>query len=54
VASAVFQAVPFVHAISGNEVSGVEASEVEQGRLGVFRPNADGSLDIELVRTWSW
>jgi hypothetical protein len=53
VASAVFEAVPFVHAMTGDEVSGVEPSEVEQGRLGVFRPNREGSLDIEPIRTWS-
>lgn len=52
VASAVFKAVPFVHAITGDEVSGVEASEVEPGRLGVFRPNPEGRLDIEPV-DWS-
>ena len=51
VASAVFQAVPFVHAITGDEVSGVDPSEVQQGRLGVFRRSPDGSLNSEPVRT---
>ena len=54
VASAVFQAVPFVHAVTGNEVSGVEALDVEEGLFGVFRPSADGNLNIEPIRTWSW
>lgn len=54
IAAAVFHAVPFVHAVTGNEVSGVEASEVREGRLGVFQPGPDRSLIIEPVRTWSW
>ena len=54
VAYAVFQVVPFVHAITGDEVSGVEASDVEEGRLGVLRPGPDATLNIEPVRTWSW
>jgi hypothetical protein len=54
VAAAVFETVPFVHAVTGNEVSGVEPSEVQEGRLGVFRRDSEGSLVTEPIRTWSW
>jgi hypothetical protein len=54
VASAVFEAVAFEHAITGDEVSGMEPSEVKDGRLGVFRRAPDGSLKNEPIRTWSW
>ena len=54
VASSVFDAVPFVHAITGDEVSGVEPIEVQEGRLGVFTRTSEGDLEIEPVRTWSW
>lgn len=36
IARAVFGAVPFVHAITGEEVSGIEPSEETKGRVGVF------------------
>jgi hypothetical protein len=53
VATAVFGSVPFVHAITGDEVSGMEPAEVQEGRLGVFLHNPTGTLTIEPVRTWS-
>jgi hypothetical protein len=46
---AVFQTVPFVHAVTGFEVSGVEPSEVTPGRVAVFRPTEAGTLTIEPV-----
>ncbi|MCG6566903.1 hypothetical protein [Tessaracoccus sp. ZS01] len=54
IATAVFAATPFVHAITGEEVSGVEPSERTKGRVGVFRPDADGSLKVDPVTLWSW
>jgi hypothetical protein len=54
IASAVFAAVPFAYAITGEEVSGIEPSEQTVGRVGVFRPGADGSLVVEPVKVWSW
>lgn len=54
IAAAVFSAVPFVYAITGEEVSGVEPSEQSAGRVGVFLPAADGSLAIQPVSVWSW
>lgn len=54
IASAVFVAVPFVHAITGEEVSGIEPSEQTKGRVGVFLPGADGSLEVDPVSVWSW
>lgn len=53
VAAAVFDAVPFVHAITGDEVSGMEPSEVQDGRLGVLLRNPTGTLTTQPVRTWS-
>jgi hypothetical protein len=53
VAAAVFDVVPFVHAVTGHEVSGLEPSEVKQSRLGVFRRGMDGKLEVERVRAWS-
>ncbi len=54
IASAVFGEVPFVHAITGEEVSGVEPSEQTKGRVGLFQPGADGSLEVDPVSAWSW
>lgn len=54
VAAAVFVAVPFPHAITGEGVSGIEPSEQTKGRVAVFRPDADGSLEIDPVTVWSW
>lgn len=54
IAAAVFSAVPFVHAITGEEVSGVEPSEQSAGRVGVLLPAADGSLAIQPMSVWSW
>jgi hypothetical protein len=54
IASAVFVAVPFVHAITGEEVSGIEASEDLRGRVGLMLASADGSLSVEPVSSWSW
>ena len=45
IAMAVFAAAPFVHAITGEEVSGVEPSEQTRGRVGVFRAVIPRSLD---------
>lgn len=54
IAMAVFAAAPFVHAITGEEVSGVEPSEQTRGRVGVFRAGADGGLEVDPVSVWSW
>lgn len=54
IAAAVFSKVPFVHAITGEEVSGLEPSEQLMGRVGFFRPAADGSLAVQPVTVWSW
>lgn len=54
IASAVFAAVPFVHAITGEEVSGIEPSEQAKGRVGVFQPGLDGRLEVDPVSVWSW
>jgi hypothetical protein len=54
IAAAVFAAIPFVHAITGEEVSGVEPSEQTRGRVGVFRSGVDGRLEVEPVSVWSW
>lgn len=51
-AKAVFAAVPFVHAISGEEVSGVEPSEVREGRVGLWRRGVDGELITAPVSIW--
>ncbi|WP_244927999.1 hypothetical protein [Nocardioides sp. W7] len=53
VASAVFEAVPFVHAVTDDEVSGSEVPEVQQGLQGVFRRSPEGGLEVEPVQTWS-
>jgi hypothetical protein len=53
VASAVFEAVPYEHAVTGDEVSGLELSEIQPGEFGVFRRSPEGGLDIEPVRVWS-
>ncbi|WP_244932209.1 hypothetical protein [Nocardioides sp. W7] len=52
-ASAVFKAVPFVHAVTDDEVSDSEPSEVEQGLQGLFRRSPEGGLEVEPVQTWS-
>lgn len=54
IASNVFAAFPFVHAITGEEVSGIEPSEQTRGRVGVFRSCVDGTLEVEPVSVWSW
>ena len=40
IASAVFDQVPFAHAVTGNEVSGVELDEPEPGYVGLIHPDA--------------
>jgi hypothetical protein len=52
VGQAVFQTVPFVHAVTGFEVSGVEPSEVKPGWVALFRPTEAGALAIEPVTNW--
>ncbi|MFZ2510760.1 MAG: hypothetical protein WAW85_06690 [Gordonia sp. (in: high G+C Gram-positive bacteria)] len=44
IAEAVFSAVPFAHAITGEEVSGVEPSEESHPSRRLLLPAADGSL----------
>lgn len=53
-ATAVFEAAPFEHAITGDEISGMTPAEVKECRLGVFTRGPDGSLEVEPVQTWSW
>ena len=54
VAASVFEAVPFVHAIAGEEVSGIEPEEADHGHFAVYQPDSDGTLRVEPVRAWSW
>lgn len=49
---AVFQTVPFVHAVTGFEVSGLEESEVKPGWVGLLRPTEEGALAVEPVINW--
>lgn len=49
---AVFDAAPFVHAITGDDVSGDEPADVQHQELGVFRHGPDGTLIVEPVRSW--
>jgi hypothetical protein len=49
---AVFQSVPFVHAVTGFEVSGVEPAEIKPGWVGLFRPTEAGALAIEPITNW--
>lgn len=51
IAARVFAAVPFVHAVTGFEVSGYEPDEVRGGRLGLFFP-AGGALQHRGVEQW--
>lgn len=46
---AVFRTVPFVHAVTGFEVSGIEPPEINNGWVGLFHPTKEGSLAIEPV-----
>lgn len=48
----VFEAVPFVHAVTGFEVSGVEQSDVNPGLVALFRPTDAGALAVEPVTNW--
>jgi len=52
VARSVFEIVPFVHAVTGFEVSGMEPSEVKFGWCALFRPTEAGALAIEPVTNW--
>ena len=54
IATAVFDAVPFVYAVTGNEVSGLEPSEQTSGNVGLFAPDANGNLAIRPVTSWNW
>ncbi len=47
-----FEAVPFAHAVTGFEVSGVEAADVNPGLVALFRPTDAGALAIEPVTNW--
>lgn len=49
---AVFDVVRFEHAVTGFEVSGVEASEVKPGWVTLLRPTPAGELTIEPVTDW--
>jgi hypothetical protein len=49
---AVFHTVPFVHAVTGFEVSGAELADVKPGWAGLFRPTEEGSLAIEPITNW--
>lgn len=53
VATAVFEAVPFVHAVTGDDACGLEPSEVDGGERGVFRRTPEGGLEVRPVRTWT-
>lgn len=53
VATAVFEAVPFVHAVTGDDACGLEPSEVEGGERGVLRRTPEGGLEVRPVRTWT-
>jgi hypothetical protein len=52
VGRAVFGSAPYIHAVTGFEVSGMEPSEIEPGRMGLFRPDQEGALAIEPVTDW--
>ena len=52
IAEAVFVAVPFVHAVSGDEVSGIEPSEVREGRVGLWWRSPGGELVSAPVSIW--
>jgi len=52
IGQAVFRSVPFLHAVTGFEVSGVEPSEVNSGWVGLFRPTHQGALAIDPVSNW--
>ena len=54
IAGHVFAAVPFLHAITGEDVSGTEPSEALEGRTALMRPDGRGGLSVDPVRTWSW
>ena len=49
---AVFEAVPFVHAVTGFEVGGAELSQVNPGSVALFRPTDAGVLAIDPITNW--